>query len=536
MSYQNNAIIINITKINKLYQLLILLILYCDFVIKIKNKESVKPNKSILNSTNICNIQNKKPNIYNYIEKSNLKLYNSSEHSYLSIILHYKDFQINDDKLINLISDLLNQTFIDIQIILIYNSNFTNIKTLFSNVSFLNKSLELYTLDNMDLINKLCDVIEVIKGKYLIILNEFLKLKKQDIYKIYNITKGKIDNIFNYSTTYNSSFYIIRTKIIRNIFDDGINLNNFEELLKYISIYPLTKLNYIPISFCPNNLYTTLTYTSMLSILITKAYYTYIPFYLLIPKDFSKDNILFLESLYQQYDYFNITFITMDDRYKKAFTTGYLTAQTYYRYSLGELIPYLDKIIYIDSDTICFKDLSNFYNLNFRGHLILGRMNKYTKNNKTDRFSINAGILLLNLKMMRKIKFETKFLNIVNNGFYINNIHTKNSDDPGININTADQALLNIYFNKYIGLFPPEYNAKGSDFNSIMNFNNDSMNLYGIEYIYYSFKYPAIRHFGGSKKHITLVEDWKYVAKNSKYFNKLTDNFLNIYNYSFTFL
>ena len=318
---------------------------------------------------------------------------------------------------------------------------------------------------------------------------------------------------FNYSTTYNSSFYIIRTKIIRNIFDKGINLNNFEELLKYISIYPLPKLNYIPISFCPNNLYTILTYTSMLSILITKAYYTYIPFYLIIPKDFRKDNNLFLERLYQQYDYFNITFITMDDRYKKAFTNGYLTSQAYYRYSLGELIPYLDKIIYMDSDTIFFKDLSNFYNLNFRGHLILGRMIKYTKDNKTDRFSINTGILLLNLKMMRKMKFETKFLNIVNNGFGINNIHTKNSDDQGINILTADQALLNIYFNKYIGLFPPEYNAKGIDFNSIMKFYNDSMNLYGIEYIYYSFKYPTIRHFPGSKKHISQNEDWKYVAK-----------------------
>ena len=161
-------------------------------------------------------------------------------------------------------------------------------------------------------------------------------------------------------------------------------------------------------------------------------------------------------------------------------------------------------------------------------------MIKHTKNDKTDRFSINAGILLLNLKKMRKMKFETKFLNIVNSGYGINNTNTKDVDDPGINIFTADQALLNIYFNKYIGLFPPEYNAKTTDINWIMRLNKDSGNLYGIEYIYYSFKYPTIRHFTGPKNELSQNEDWKFVSKNSKYFNKISNNLLNTYNYSFT--
>ena len=174
----------------------------------------------------------------------------------------------------------------------------------------------------------------------------------------------------------------------------------------------MPQLNYIPISFCPNNRYATLTYTSMISILSTKAFYTYIQFYIVIPKDFKKDNILLLESLYQQFEYFNITFIKMDNRFNKAFTSRYLTSHAYYRYSLGELIPNLDKIIYLDSDTICFKDLTNFYNLNFRGKVILGRLIKYYKGNKTDIFSINTGILLLNLKEMRKMKFEQKVLKI----------------------------------------------------------------------------------------------------------------------------
>ena len=63
---------------------------------------------------------------------------------------------------------------------------------------------------------------------------------------------------------------------MRDIFDLGINLNNFDKIINYISIYPFPHLNYIHISYCSNNVYTTLTYTSILSILISKAYYTYI--------------------------------------------------------------------------------------------------------------------------------------------------------------------------------------------------------------------------------------------------------------------
>ena len=46
----------------------------------------------------------------------------------------------------------------------------------------------------------------------------------------------------------------------------------------------------------------------MLSILNSKDISTYISFYIVIPKDFDKKNIDFLSSLYDQYDYFNITF------------------------------------------------------------------------------------------------------------------------------------------------------------------------------------------------------------------------------------
>ena len=130
------------------------------------------------------------------------------------------------------------------------------------------------------------------------------------------------------------------------------------------------------------------------------------------------------------------------------------------------------------------------------------------------------------------MKFEQKVLNILYNGFGTNKANTDKKDDPGFNIGTVDQALINIYFHNITGLFSPEYNAVSIDFNYIKKFNKNSMDLYGIEDIYYCFKYPYIRHLYGPKKDISLDEDWGYIAKNSKYFNGITNNFLNIYNFS----
>ena len=75
----------------------------------------------------------------------------------------------------------------------------------------------------------------------------------------------------------------------------------------------------------------------MLSILISKTPNTYISFYLIISMDFKLSNMDFIETLYEQFEYFNITYIKMDNRYEKAYTNRYLTKNAFFRLSLGEL-------------------------------------------------------------------------------------------------------------------------------------------------------------------------------------------------------
>ena len=99
----------------------------------------------------------------------------------------------------------------------------------------------------------------------------------------------------------------------------------------------------------------------MISILLSKGYYTYILFYLIIPLDFFKENIQLIESLYEQFDYFNITFIKMDNRYEKAFIDRYLTKSAYFRFSLAELLPNVNKISDLKKENLTLKLTVEFY-------------------------------------------------------------------------------------------------------------------------------------------------------------------------------
>ena len=127
----------------------------------------------------------------------------------------------------------------------------------------------------------------------------------------------------------------------------------------------------------------------MISILSSKEEFTYISFYLIISKDFQKKNIDLITSLYEQFDFFNITFIEMDEKYNDAFISKRMTIQTYFRFSLGELFPFLNRILYLDSDVIVYKDLNKLYNLNFNGKMVLGQVTYGNRNKKTGIFSIN---------------------------------------------------------------------------------------------------------------------------------------------------
>ena len=340
---------------------------------------------------------------------------------------------------------------------------------------------------------------------YNIPFNEIFQYSKNDInkYYIFNITNDK-------------EIYIYKTNLLKNLADNGYGFISNKDIIDKIKEIHLTEFNYIHISICPNNNFTNLVYVAMISILSSKATNTFICFYLIIPEEFKDKNKNFIISLDKEYDNFNITFIQMDDRYIKAYTDRRITIEAYYRFSLGELLPNLNKIIYVDADVIVYKDLSNFYNLNFNGKMILGQPTYGNRGRKKkDSYKINTGILLLNLLEMRKRNFEEKVIKI---------IEKRNK------LRYHDQTLLNDYFDKYIGIFPIEFHTRPwSNYKEMKTFNSIIGKVFDHDYYYFTHKYPTIRHFLGrykpKKPNVNYVEDWWFFARKSKYYNDKAKDF-----------
>ena len=220
---------------------------------------------------------------------------------------------------------------------------------------------------------------------------------------------------------------------------------------------------------------------------------------------------------------YNITFLKIDNRYDKAFTSSYITKEAYYRFSLGELIPHLDKIIYLDNDVIVLKDLNNIYNMNFNNKMILGQPIYFKRS--SGLYEINSGILLLNLKKMRETNMEKKILYITIKKREKYRFH--------------DQSIINKYFKGYLGIFPPENHARPYNESEIIKFNNKTSNIYNIDYYLFSWKYPTMRHYLGRKykpsnleTNNKILEDWWYFARLSKYFVRKTKDITKIFNYT----
>ena len=452
----------------------------------------------------------------------NHSLYNLYKYEQITLLIYnINDWIINDTSILIFIKSLQQQTLKEVQVIFILPNDSENTR-----FDLIKKNIK--KNDNMEIFNsserKEVDIyylINLIRGKFLMILEKFIIFNKKELEKIFALTKGKIDNIFE-KKIQNNNFYLIKTKILRNLIDNGYIFNNTTHLINTFLSLPNPQLNYISISMCPNDYYVPLTYVSMISILSSKEEFTFISFYLIISKGFQKKNIHLISSLYEQFDYFNITFVEMDNRYSNAFISRRMTIQTYFRFSLGELFPNLNRILYLDSDIIVYKDLNKLYNLNFNGKMVLGQVTGYNRNKKTGIFHINNGILLFNLIQMRKMKIEEQVFNII-----------KKKEK----LRYHDQTIMNNYFKMHIGIFPIEYHIRNwGNFKEIKQWNKHAGDVYDNDYFYFAQKYPSIRHFLGRNKPVysdkNHIEDWWFFARKSKYFRQKSFKFENIFNYN----
>ncbi len=123
----------------------------------------------------------------------------------------------------------------------------------------------------------------------------------------------------------------------------------------------------------------------------------------------------------------NIEFVDLSNNLQKVqgklYTRNYFTSTTYYRLFIPELYPQYDKVLYIDSDVTILTDIAGLYNQEIGDNLVAAIPDGAVQTIEVFQEYVekvigvidynnyfNAGILLMNLKELRKYKFQEKFL------------------------------------------------------------------------------------------------------------------------------
>ena len=200
----------------------------------------------------------------------------------------------------------------------------------------------------------------------------------------------------------------------QNFLSLNISDKNFlENVIDYNDNISVSK-NLIHVSYSLDSKLVYPTYISMLSGLENCNQENLLVYHLLLSHDFNKSQIPFFETLKEKYQVKIYYYIipNMFGRLRK-WTSG--TDCVYYKILLPFMFPDLERIIYLDGDTLIRKDIYEMYNYPFNGSYILGFpfymgyvMKRYGI--KRPKHYINGGVLLFNIKKIRRDKKDLDLL------------------------------------------------------------------------------------------------------------------------------
>lgn len=283
-------------------------------------------------------------------------------------------------------------------------------------------------------------------------------------------------------------------------------------LLKIISTKKLLnkQKKIINLSYAINNKYIDIIYISLVSLFENSDNNTIYNIYVLSGEDFEQKNKLILKKLETLYFNCFIIIMNLGNAFENVYKS-FLDITTYYRLKLPEICLNINRIIYIDSDTIILKDLLELYTLNFNRNYILAKLDIYP--NELDKFgifiknNINAGVLLIDLYSLRKYNYVEKFMEYIK-------VH--NNDKKYLNAH--DQTLINYIMHDKIGIFKPKYHMW--PYKNVEEFMTGHRRVripYNISDVREGFNDTFIVHFPGSSKYKESKKDIGFYKNYYKY-------------------
>ena len=264
--------------------------------------------------------------------------------------------------------------------------------------------------------------------------------------------------------------------------------------------------NLIPISFSLNDNYAYPLIVSLTSILYNSPPDTFFIFYLLLHPDLQETKIKKILGIKDKYQNCKFELIHMGNNYSIYPDNYNKSAAIYYKLELSNLISDFDKIIYLDVDTIVHKDINEMYDIDMKKYYYIGFPAHNITNSQSNEKKnlINTGVLLINLKELRKVN-GTKLLQ----DYY--NVHNNQKVD--------DEYLINSVFYDKISFLPfiygiPDFGAGNELTKSPSHFCQEFQNQVNIS--------VSVLENASKNRVIThnYYEDIKWWMKN---YNNLTD-------------
>ena len=220
----------------------------------------------------------------------------------------------------------------------------------------------------------------------------------------------------------------------------------------------------------------------------------------------NKEKINSLKSIHQC----EIDFVGIDnslfDSYANVRTNQYISIATYYRLKLTELLPNVDRVIYLDCDVIVNKSLKDLFNSDLSGSPIGGVSDINKRMLRKNPNYVNAGMLVMDLKTIREQNIEAKFLEWTKEHFET--------------IKVGDQEIINEVLKGQIKLLKENWNVQSSNFVNRSSYTSDPYIIHFVSkrkpWHFASYSYHKMFYF----KYLQLTP-WKISDEEKFYWYKL---------------
>lgn len=199
------------------------------------------------------------------------------------------------------------------------------------------------------------------------------------------------------------------------------------------------------IVFCVSNNYIPFIQVTILSIIKNNLNYK-INIHIIFDNISKKNKLILLEN-FNCFNNINFYFYKIDDSRLRGLKNSNWTKYAWYRILIPDIISKkINKILYLDADTLVVEDLSTIYNIPLENHSIAGVLDGETFNTETFnrlKFTYNqryicSGIMLINLYFWRKNNITEKIIKWAKK----NNSILKFPDQDSINYICRDSKFI----------------------------------------------------------------------------------------------